>query len=432
MTLLRILGIDRYTAKFKEWIRSKFIAKGGLKTINNESIEGKGNIEVQANAEMVLPESVGLTNIQTTSESRVFRAFYDIQTDEFTIGDLRSETQPLHFWLLNKAAGLGQILNITIKDGEIWMYSCVAEVILNPTINVQFNYLDTHYTLTWNTDTQSWDVTKTPINTGADWNAQPGEVGFIENRTHYYNEKLQYRGEIEASINHTATYVLSPYEYIDKDIYFYRAPDKIKFTGGGISFILDFIKEPIPGYNYEEDIQETVLKRFTIDGNNDIEVRYFYNGNPTYYEGVIIELDLIATDSGYREYITFTTEDYYVDLKQIDNIFLPDNIVRKSDLNFNPFILKYTLNPYIIRPNEIIPGTDGGPDDIGYYVFATGSLKSTLLTMFIVEIVDENHNSTYYKITKIIDDSTNYEDYRIGGDFGELKYDYANSCFVPV
>lgn len=167
MTLLRILGIDKYTTSFKTWISNKFIAKGGLKTINNESIEGKGNIEVQANAEMVLPESVGLTNIETTNESRVIRAFYNIQNDEFTIGDLRSETQPLHFWLLNKASALGQILNITIKDGEVWMCSCVAEIILNPIVNVQFDYLDTHYTLTWNADTQSWDVTKTPINTGA-------------------------------------------------------------------------------------------------------------------------------------------------------------------------------------------------------------------------------------------------------------------------
>ena len=24
-----------------------------------------------------------------------------------------------------------------------------------------------------------------------DWNAQEGEAGYIENRTHYYNEKLQ-------------------------------------------------------------------------------------------------------------------------------------------------------------------------------------------------------------------------------------------------
>lgn len=47
MTLLKILGIDRYTAKFKEWIRNKFIAKGGLKTINNQSIEGKGNIVIE-------------------------------------------------------------------------------------------------------------------------------------------------------------------------------------------------------------------------------------------------------------------------------------------------------------------------------------------------------------------------------------------------
>ena len=47
MTLLKILGIDRYTAKFKEWIRNKFIAKGGLKTINGEPIEGIGNIVIE-------------------------------------------------------------------------------------------------------------------------------------------------------------------------------------------------------------------------------------------------------------------------------------------------------------------------------------------------------------------------------------------------
>lgn len=217
MTLLRILGIDRYTAKFKEWIGNKFIAKNNIKTINNESLVGKGNIEISGGS------------------------------------------------------------------------------------------------------------SATP-----DWNALEGKEGFIKNRTHYYNEKLQYRGEIEASINHIATYVLSPYEYIDKDIYGYRSPDKIKFTGGGTSFTLDFIKEPIPGYNDEEGIQETVLKRFTIDSNNDIEVRYYYNGNPTYYEGVIIELDLIATDSGYQEYITFTTEDYYVDLKQIDDIYIPGTVVKTT------------------------------------------------------------------------------------------------------
>lgn len=166
MTLLKILGIDRYTAKFKEWIRNKFIAKGGLKTINNESIEGKGNIEVQANAEIILPESIELTNVKKTSESRVFRAFYNIQTDEFIING-NGKMESLHVWLLNRGASLGQILNITVVDEYSWLYHCVAKVILNPIINVQFDYLDIHYTLTWNADTISWDVTKTPINTGA-------------------------------------------------------------------------------------------------------------------------------------------------------------------------------------------------------------------------------------------------------------------------
>lgn len=164
MTLLRILGIDKYTRAFKTWIRNKFIAKGGLRTINNQSIEGEGNIEVQANAEIFTPESIGFSSRETTNESRVFRAFYDIQTDEFIIKG-GSATEPLHAWLVNKCAVTGQILSITIKDGEALMYSCVAEVILNPTINVQFDYLDTHYILTWNADTLSWGVTKTPINT---------------------------------------------------------------------------------------------------------------------------------------------------------------------------------------------------------------------------------------------------------------------------
>lgn len=56
MTLLRILGIDRYTAKFKEWIRNKFIAKGSLKTINNQSIEGIGNIEISGGGSSATPD----------------------------------------------------------------------------------------------------------------------------------------------------------------------------------------------------------------------------------------------------------------------------------------------------------------------------------------------------------------------------------------
>lgn len=56
MTLLKILGIDRYTAKFKEWIRNKFIAKGSLRTINNQSIEGIGNIEISGGGSSATPD----------------------------------------------------------------------------------------------------------------------------------------------------------------------------------------------------------------------------------------------------------------------------------------------------------------------------------------------------------------------------------------
>lgn len=56
MTLLRILGIDSYTDKFKKWIRSKFIAKGSLKTINNQSIEGIGNIEISGGGTSATPD----------------------------------------------------------------------------------------------------------------------------------------------------------------------------------------------------------------------------------------------------------------------------------------------------------------------------------------------------------------------------------------
>lgn len=243
MSLLKALGIDKYTTRFKQWIASKYVAKDNLKTINGESLEGEGNIEI---------------------------------------------------------SGGGSSVN-------------------------------------------------------ADWNQKDNtQPDYIKNRTHYYAQKLQYKGEIEVFIDNKATYALSPYEYIDQDIYGYRVPDKIKFTGGGTSFTLDFIKEPIPGYNYEEDIQEAVTKRFTIDEDTDIEVTYYNNGNPDYIEGTIIELELIATDSNYQEYVAFVTEDYYVDLKQIDEKYIPDTIARKSDLNTNTNTTKNITTEFGITIEDLL------------------------------------------------------------------------------
>lgn len=53
MSLLKALGIDKYTTRFKQWIASKYVAKDNLKTINGESLEGEGNIEISGGGSSV-------------------------------------------------------------------------------------------------------------------------------------------------------------------------------------------------------------------------------------------------------------------------------------------------------------------------------------------------------------------------------------------
>lgn len=314
MTLLKKLGIDRYTAKFKEWIRNKFIAKGSLKTINNQSIEGEGNIEVQADAEIIWPETIHLNEHQKTNESRVFRAFYNIQNDEFTI-IAGVEREPVQAWFIFRAINLGEILNISIIDGEPIVYSCVAKVTQNaPIANVQFDYLDTHYTLTWNADTQSWDVTKTPINTGADWNAQEGEAGYIENRTHYLDTKTEY--SLGNGIN------------------------KVPWRDARIIKFGNTIQE-LPVFENNLEIQ--------IVSGPPVYIKYTSEDDESY----------IKLIDNYN-YFTNRSIEFYYGVKTINNIYLPNTVLKTTpqtlsdedknqalaNLGIDPVVWKYMCNPY--------------------------------------------------------------------------------------
>lgn len=251
---------------------------------------------------------------------------------------------------------------------------------------------------------------------GVDWNAKEGNKGFIKNKPFYQNNKTNGLKSITIGLTPQVIHIRQEYNEVSR-LNIYSDSNKTNLL---ISINISNIED----YDTFEGYYDTI----EYNGNNNIHIQLAFDD--PYWDCLALYISASMTSEIGEEYITVYYELINDSVKTLEEKYIPKTIVRKSDLDFNPIMLKYTLNPYIIRPNEIIPGLDGAPNDIGYYVFRTGSLQSTLLTMFIVEIRDENHNSTYYKITKVVDDSTNYEDYRISGDFGELRFDYGAGVFT--
>lgn len=213
MTLLRILGIDRYTVKFKEWIRNKFIAKGGLKTINGEPIEGEGDIEISGGGSSATPDWNAQANEDGYIKNKPF-GFDDCMPEDIIVenpmGDFEMEilrySEEDGWWGYHDDLGDNPLVVLT-RDGII-----IAEMQLAPNTSKENGNGDFLLKLEDNVlYIQGWSDSESEtfkyyigepkqlnevfipdtiarksdledIGGGADWNAQKGEVGYIKNK----------------------------------------------------------------------------------------------------------------------------------------------------------------------------------------------------------------------------------------------------------
>ena len=177
-------------------------------------------------------------------------------------------------------------------------------------------------------------------NIAPDWNAQKGEAGYIENRTHYVTgtaETINVNGEW--SITKT-NIIVNDDSIIDIswniDLMANHTEGSCRFTGTDES----------NSYSFDND-------GFHIDFQN---------------HGGLIDLDMWAFGGADPHYGTVTIG---VDLKYktLDEVYIPDTVVKTTpqtlsdtdknqalaNLGIDPVVWKYIMNPFVLQTGRIVP-----------------------------------------------------------------------------
>lgn len=188
--------------------------------------------------------------------------------------------------------------------------------------------------------------------TTPDWNAQEGEVGYIENRTHYTKK-------VNGEIFHVTDDIYdvhykinqSDNELID-DVFYLRM---FYTDGANISF-----NKVYKSSNFHNGLElgtiETPLGRLYI---------YVYMETDNIYTIVVT-----SADGGYFNKEGVINEFIVEKIYALDEQYLPDTVLKTTpqslsdtdknqalaNLGIDPVVWKYMCNPYIIEPESYLPG----------------------------------------------------------------------------
>ena len=190
---------------------------------------------------------------------------------------------------------------------------------------------------------------------GADWNAQNGEAGYIENRTHYLDGKFSY------TLGKGVTKI--PYVYVTA------------------AYFNNTIIELPP---FEDGLEISIVS------GPPIYLKYIYEDN-----NPIIEL--IDNYSYFKNNVI----EFYQNVKQIDPAYIPNTVLKTTpqtltdtdknqalaNLGIDPVVWKYLCNPYILKNGETIPDELLSEDNKSYF-------KYTNRGMYLICIESGNIDDT--------------------------------------
>ena len=371
MSLLKALGIDKYTTKFKQWIRDKFIAKGGLKTINGESIEGDGDIEIKGGADSY--EDIYIIEDFTAKDIESFEEG-SLQIDGQGLSEAINNNKKIYIKYTNLASEPGMILCTTYKEDLYYISFRLNSSIYGFDIGEDSQHIDKNSI--FKTDIQEQLESGKNIKTingesligegnieisgggssvNANWNASEGESGHIYNRTHYsniFNKSIIYDENSNGSTVSFDIDVSNGVVIRDTDLAVFII--NISTSLGGTSVFI----------SKEQFIEIKAGNAVLVTANFPNESVDLYVSYRDYYDSTKHEAIISINGAVYGTYqlVCFLT-------KQLDEAFIPDTIARKSDivtpdLGIDPVVIKYLANPYIIEdmtkvPTELLNDEDG-------------------------------------------------------------------------
>ena len=245
-----------------------------------------------------------------------------------------------------------------------------------------------------------------------DWNAQEGEAGYIENRTHY--EETIFSKFIEPNSD------LSEYniEIKDENIRRLGVINCIEILDGNDSLevfpvYFDFDKtNTISKYIEREEVTVTVS---STDWSDVKSIKIEFSNRP---------LDFDVTTIGILG----------LKVSHISEKFIPDTFLKTTpqklsdtdknqaltNLGIDPVVWKYMCNPFIIYMEQDNPV----PDDLLSIIDKGGSLNLNPIILKLMVVKYEHEDSTLYNIHTVESNAVYYDT--------NSKIDYSNGVFIWV
>ena len=216
---------------------------------------------------------------------------------------------------------------------------------------------------------------------GADWNAQKGEAGYIENKPFKF---LNYDGtEYKfAPENFLKGEDFTPYEVDDwGDVFSYRKPTNIT----QLKYVVSNLYSTEEGELYYGPFRP-VRK---VEGNKfDVDAGVYYGGKvymETDDEGnnYIVVKTYMTNGNFFPENSVYIISDEYVQFSKLEETLLADTVVKTTpqslsynnknqalaNLGIDPVVWKYICNPYILEHNNTIPSELLNEDDNNHFKY---------------------------------------------------------------
>ena len=225
-------------------------------------------------------------------------------------------------------------------------------------------------------------------NAGADWNAQEGENGYVENRTHYsyvFNKSAVY--DENSNFSNISFYIDISNVTISKDAFF------------GTALIVNVstsLGETVIGINKEQYMEMEAGNRVLITANFPNESIDLYVSYHEYLD--LTKKEAIISIDG-AVYGTYTLSCILV--KQLDSGYLPDTVIKTtpqtlstadknqalSNLGIDPVVWKYMCDPCEIYISDSYDDNiNNVPEDIIPIIFSDGIINKNLLNLCVFHL----------------------------------------------
>lgn len=245
-------------------------------------------------------------------------------------------------------------------------------------------------------------ITATMAGSNPDWNAQEGEAGYIENKTHkiiWYNkpEDVNFNSALLALQNKTP-------EIIIEDSFIratYRQVDELE------DMVIHGFKFFKKNWNNNNDY-EGHISRFN-DTFNVGEAEGQFKIDYDDYEHLYITIQWNNEWITINEILTLIDENYYVvseekfDINVLDPVYLPDSVIKTTpqmlsgtyknqalaNLGIDPVVWKYICDPLIIKSGQKVPEELIGEynEDVGDPAYPGGyKLKYPYTGMYRIDV----------------------------------------------